>query len=211
MLIYYDFVPYDLTEPANTIYTSYLSGERKVWEKRLNYFQVTKFFPNEIFSWLSFSRTVFFPDFFSLDKEFIPIFFRLLLLLLFPIYLQNFLLSCFFWCTLFIVVDQSSFKKKKSKCEWKQGIEKNNNNNDVNITRNCKFVNFKNYTTLNTSKRICFKLVLIISRSKERVLNSCKDFVWFFDRWFKAEIIQNHSKSINQIQNLIDLKKTVPA
>ena len=33
-------------------------------------------------------------------------------------------------------------------------IEKNNNNNDINKTRNCTFVSFKNYTILKTSKRI---------------------------------------------------------
>ena len=84
---------------------------------------------------------------------------------------------------------------KISKCEWKQGIEKNNSNNDINITRNCTFVNFKNYATLKASKRIGFKLVLIISRSKERVFSSFKDFVWFFDHlcyphWFKAILNQ---------------------
>ena len=51
------------------IYT-YLIGEKKVGEKLLNFLQVTKFFPDEIFS-----RSVFFPNFFSPDKEFIPIFF----------------------------------------------------------------------------------------------------------------------------------------
>ena len=66
---------------------------------------------------------------------------------------------------------------KISTCERKQGIEKNNNNNDLNTTRNCTSVNFKNYATLKTSKRIGFKLVLLISRNKERVFNSFKDFV----------------------------------
>ena len=41
---------------------------------------------------------------------------------------------------------------------------KKNNNNDINTTRNCTFVNFKN---LKTSKRVGFKLVLIISGSKK--------------------------------------------
>ena len=115
---------------------------KKVGEKWLDFLQVTKFFPNEIFPQLSLSQPVFFPEFFSSDKEFIPIFFFF-----------------FFF-------------------------------NDIHTTRNCTFVNFENYTTLKTSKRIGFKLVLIISRSKERVFNSFKDFVWFFDRlcypfWFK--------------------------
>ena len=59
----------------------------------------------------------------------------------------------FFWCTLFTVVEKSSFNKN-FEIEWKQGIEKNNNNTDINTTRNCAFVNFKNYTSLKTSKRI---------------------------------------------------------
>ena len=67
--------------------------------------------------------------------------------------------------------------KNISKRESKQGIEKNNNNNDINTTRSCKFVNLKNYTTLKTSTRIVFKLFLIISRGKEQVFNSFKDFV----------------------------------
>ena len=29
---------------------------------------------------------------------------------------------------------------------------KNNNNSDINTTRNCTFVNFKNYTTLKASE-----------------------------------------------------------
>ena len=45
------------------IYT-YLIGEKKVGEKSLNFLQVTKFFPDEIFS-----RSVFFPNFFHLTKN----------------------------------------------------------------------------------------------------------------------------------------------
>ena len=164
----------------------YLIKEKRVREKRLNFLQVTKFFPDFLFPDQYFS-----PIFFHLTKNLSRFFFQLsLLLLLFPIYLQNLLLPCFF-DVLYLSWLSKAVLTKISKCEWKQGIEKNNNNNDINITRNCTFVNFKNYTTLKTSKRIGFKLVLIISRSKEQAFNSFKDFVWFFDRlcyerWFKA-------------------------
>ena len=122
---------------------------------------MTKFFPDFLFPDQCFSSIYFFtwqricPNFFF-QKFF------------FPIYLQNLLLPCFFY-VLYLSWLIKAVLKKISKWEWKQGIEKNNNNNDINITRNCTFVNFKNYTTLKTSKRIGFKLVLIISRSKERV------------------------------------------
>ena len=161
----------------------YLIKEKRVREKRLNFLQVTKFFPDFLFPDQCFSSIYFFtwqricPNFFF-QKFF------------FPIYLQNLLLPCFFY-VLYLSWLIKAVLKKISKWEWKQGIEKNNNNNDINITRNCTFVNFKNYTTSKTSKRIGFKLVLIISRSKEQAFNSFKDFVWFFDRlcyprWFKA-------------------------
>ena len=42
---------------------------KKVGEKWLNFLQVTKFFPDEIFPRLSFSQPVFFPDFFHLTKN----------------------------------------------------------------------------------------------------------------------------------------------
>ena len=124
----------------------YFIGAKKFGEKWLNFLQVTKFFP----------------DFFSPDKELIPIFF---LLLLFPIYLQNLSLPCFFY-VLYLSRLIKAVLTKILKCEWKQEIAKNNNN-DINITRNSTFVNFKNIATLKTSKIIGFKLVLIISRSKE--------------------------------------------
>ena len=85
----------------------YLIGEKKVGEKWLNFLQVTNFFPGEIFPRLSFSLPVFFPDFFTPHKEFIPIFFSIIII----IYLQNLLLPCFLWCTLLNVVEQSSFNK----------------------------------------------------------------------------------------------------
>ena len=179
----------------------YLIAEKKVGEKWLNFLQVTKFFPDEIFPNQYFS-----PIFFSTDKEFIPIFFLFSIIIIFSYLFAKFIITMIFWCTLFIVVEQSIFNKI-SKFEWKQGIEKNNSN-DINTTRNWIFVNFKNYTTLKTSKRIGFKLVLIISRSKERVFNSFKDFVWFFDRlcyprWFKA--IQNQITAPSQVLvHLID-------
>ena len=90
----------------------YLIGGKKVGEKCLNFLQVTKFFPEEIFPRLSFSRQYFSLISFHLTKNLSWFFFQLLLLLLlFLIYLQNLLLACFFWCTLFIVVEQTSFNK----------------------------------------------------------------------------------------------------
>ena len=79
--------------------------------------KVTKLLASDkIFPRLSFSRPVFFRDCFLPDKKSSQFFLKLLLLLLlllllFPIYLQNLLLPCFFWCTLFIVVGESSFNK----------------------------------------------------------------------------------------------------
>ena len=110
---------------------------KKIREKWLNFLQVTKFFPDEIFPQLSFSRPVFFPNFFSPEKEFIPIF-----------------SGCYYYHAYFDALYLSWLSKavltKILKCEWKQGIEKNNNT-DINTTRNFTFVNFKNYTTLKTS------------------------------------------------------------
>ena len=72
--------------------------------------KVTKLLASDkIFPRLSFSRPVFLPD--KKSSQFFLKLLLLLLLLLFPIYLQNLLLPCFFWCTLFIVVGQSSFNK----------------------------------------------------------------------------------------------------
>ena len=101
-----------------------LSGEKKVGEKWLNFLQVTQFFRDEIFLQLSFSRPVLLLDIFSPDKEFIPIFFSIIviiiiiiiiitviIIIIFPIYLQNLLLPCFYWCTLFILVEQRIFNK----------------------------------------------------------------------------------------------------
>ena len=128
---------------------------------------MTKFFPDFLFP------DKYFSPIFLTRQEFIPIFFQFFfLLLLFPIYLQNLLLPCFFLRTLSWL--SKAVLTKILKCEWKQGIKKNNNN-DVNTTRNRAFINFKNYTTLKTSKKTGFKLVLIISRSKEWVFNSFKD------------------------------------
>ena len=111
-----------------------------------------KFFTDEIFPRFSFSRPVFFPDF-SPGKEFIPIFFSIIniIIIIFSYLFAKLLLPCFF-----DVLYLSWLSK--------------------------------------ASKRIGFKLFLIISISKERVFNFFKDFVWFFDRlcyprWFKA--IQN--------------------
>ena len=158
---------------------------------------MTKFFPGEIFPRFFFTWQRIYLDFFF---NYYYYFFFL------------FICKIYYYHVFFDVLYLSWLIKavltKISKCEWKQGIEKNNNNTDINTTRNCTFVNFKNYTTLKTSKRIGFKLVLIISRSKEEVFNSFKDFVWFFDRlcyprWFKA--IQNQITAPSQVLvHLID-------
>ena len=164
--------------PSESIY---LIGKKKVGEKWLDFVQVTKFFPDEIFPRLSFSRPLSFPEFFSPDKEFVPIFFQLLLLLLFFLYICKTYYYHVFFDVLYLSWLSKAVLTKISKCEWKRGIEKNNNNNDIKTKINCTFVNFRNYTTLKTSKGIGFKLVLIIFRSKERVFNSFEDFIWFFD------------------------------
>ena len=110
--IIYLFV-YLFTVPLTSMYNT-LSG-KKSWGK------VTKFLASDkIFLQLSFSRPVFFPDFFSPDKKSSQFFFKLLLilLLLFPIILQNLLLPCFFdvrylsWFSKIVLT-------KFSKCEWK--------------------------------------------------------------------------------------------
>ena len=185
----------------------YLIGEKKVGEKWRNFLQVTKFFPDEIFSDFLFPDQYFSLIFFHLTKNLSQFFFQFSLLLFFPIYLQNLLSTCFYY-VLYLSWLSKAVLKNILKCEWNQGTEKNNNNNYINTTRNCTFVNFKNYTTLKASKRIGFKLVLIISRTKERVFNSFKDFVRFFDRlcysrWFKA--IQNQITAPSQVLvHLID-------
>ena len=165
---------------------------------------MTKFFPDFLFPDQYFSLS-----FFSPDKDFIHFF----LYYYYYYYCYYFLFICkiYYYHVFFDVLYLSCLSKavliKISKCERKQGIEKNNSN-DINTTRNCTFVNFRNYTTLTIRKRIAFKLVLIISRSKERVFNSFKGFVWFFDRlcyrrWFKA--IQNQITAPSQVLvHLID-------
>ena len=128
---------------------------KKVGEKWLNFLQGTKFlfFPTSIF-----------PRFFSPVKGFIPIF-------LIPNYYYYFSFICkiyyyhfffFFWCTLSILNKNFDIRVKAK--NWK------NNCNNINTTRNCTFVHFKNYATFKTSKKIGLKLVLIISRSKKRVM-----------------------------------------
>ena len=131
---------------------------KKSREKWLNFFQVTKFFPNEIFPRLSFSRPVFFPNFFFTWHRIYPDFFfnyyyyYYYYCYYFPIYLQNLLLPCFF-DVLYLLRLREAVSTKILKCEWKQGIEKNINNNDIKTTKNCTFVNFKSCTTLKTSKK----------------------------------------------------------
>ena len=127
---------------------------KKVGEKWLNFLQVTKFFPNFLFPDQYFS-----PIFFHLTKNLSRFFLSRIVIIISHLF-AKFIITIFF---------MYFFLMKISKVEWKQGIE-NNNCNYINTTRNCTFVNFKNYTTLKTSKRIGFKLVLIISRSKERVM-----------------------------------------
>ena len=184
---------------VTSVKMEYLIRDKKVREKWLNFLQVTKFFPDFLFP-----NQYFFPIFFYLIKNLFWFFFNYFF---FPIYLQNLLLPCFF-DVLYLSWLSKAVLTKILKCVWKQGIEKNNNNNDINTTRNCTFVNFKNYTTLKIRKRIGFKLVLIISRNKEQVFNSFKDLVWFFNclcylRWFKA--IQNQITVPSQVLvHLID-------
>ena len=70
-----------------------LSG-KNVGEKWLNFLQVKKYFP----------------DFFSPDKEFIPIFFSIItIIIVFSYLFAKFIITMFFWCTLFIVFEQSIF------------------------------------------------------------------------------------------------------
>ena len=157
---------------------------------------MTKFFPDSLF------LDKYFSPIFLTWQEFIPIFFSILILILFIIsYLfAKFMITMFFLRTLSWL--SKAVLTKILKCKWKQGIKKNNNN-DINRTRNRAFINFKNYATLKTSKKIGFKLVLTISRSKEWVFNSFKDLVWFFNHWFKA--IQNQITASSQVLiHLID-------
>ena len=96
-----------------------LSG-KKVGEKWLNYLQVTKFFPDFLFPRLSFSRPVFFPDFFHLTKNLSRFFLIIviIIIIIFSYLFLKFIITMFFSCALFIVVEQSSLTKI-SKCEWK--------------------------------------------------------------------------------------------
>ena len=127
-----------------------------------------------IFPRISFSRAVLFPNFFHLTKNLSRFFLSYLF--------AKFIITIFFFLDVLY-----AFLTKISKFDWKQGIKKNNYSN-INTTKNCTFVHFKNYATLKTSKRIGLKLVLIISRSKEQVFNSFKDLVWFFDHlWYPAD------------------------
>ena len=80
----------------------YLIGEKKVGEKWLKFLQVTKFFPDFLFPDQYFS-----PIFLHLTKNLSRFFFSIIII----IYLQNLLLPCFLWYTLFNVVEQSSFNK----------------------------------------------------------------------------------------------------
>ena len=93
---------------VTSVKMEYLIRDKKVREKWLNFLQVTKFFPDEIFPRLSFSQPIFFPDFFLPDKEFILIFFQLFF---FSYLFAKFIIAMFFWCALFIVIEQSSFNK----------------------------------------------------------------------------------------------------
>ena len=77
----------------------------------------------------------------------------LLLLLLFLYLFVKFIITMFFDLIYFSWLSKAVLTKT-SKCQWKQGIEKNNNSNDINTLRNDTFVNFKNCTNLKTSKRI---------------------------------------------------------
>ena len=78
----------------------------------------------------------------------------LFLLLLFFLFICKIYYYNVFLDVLYLSWFSKAVLTKVPKCEGKQGIEKNSNNTDINTTRNCTFVNFKNYTTLKTSKRI---------------------------------------------------------
>ena len=149
--------------------TSYICydriGEKKFGENWLIFLQVTKFLPDEIFPRLSFSWPVFFPDFFFTWQRIYPDFFSIIFIIITIIIIINIIIIIIIIIFLFIckiyyyhdVLYLSRLSKavltKIWKCDRKQGIEKNNNNTDINTTRNCAFGNFKNYTTLKTSKR----------------------------------------------------------
>ena len=176
--------------------------------------EVTKFFASDkIFPRRNFSPTFFFPTsifprFFFTWQRIYPNFFSIFIVI-FSYLFAKFIINMFFiYYVLYLSWLSKAVLKKILKCEWNQGIEKNSNKNYINTTRNCTFVNFKNYSTLKSSKRIGFKLVLIISRTKERVFNSFKDFIWFFNRlcyprWFKS--IQNQTTAPLQVLvHLID-------
>ena len=90
--------------------------------------KVTKFFasdqsfPRQIFPGLYFSRPVFFLDFFSPDKEFIPILFSIIIMII----IISDLFAKFIIIMFFYVLDLSwlinAVLTKISKCKWKQGI-----------------------------------------------------------------------------------------
>ena len=94
----------------NMLFWTYLIGEKIVGEKWLNFWKWLNFFPKK-FSPNFFLPISIFPRFFFPDKEFQFFFFFFLELLFLSIYLQNLLLPCVFLCTLFIMVEQSSFNK----------------------------------------------------------------------------------------------------
>ena len=115
---------------------------KKFGVKWLNFLQVTKFFPDFLFPDQYFS-----PIFFHLTKNLFQFFFSVviiinIIIIIFPIYLQN-LLWPWFFCTLFFVVEQRSFNIN-FELRVKARNWKNSRNCDRNATRNCTFVNFKN-------------------------------------------------------------------
>ena len=88
-------------------FKKYLIREKKNGEKWLNYLQVTKFFPDFLFP------DQYFSSIFSPDKEFITIFFSIIIIIIiiFSYLFLKFIITMFFSCALFIVVEQSSFNK----------------------------------------------------------------------------------------------------
>ena len=90
----------------------YLIGEKKVGEKWLNYLQMTRFFPDFLFPDQYFS-----PIFFTWQRIYRDSFQLLLLLFFFSNLFLKFIITMFFSCALFIVVEllRAQFEKSQTK------------------------------------------------------------------------------------------------
>ena len=153
--------------------TSYICydriGEKKFGENWLIFLQVTKFLPDEIFPRLSFSWPVFFPDFFFTWQRIYPDFFSIIFIIITIIIIINIIIIIIIIIFLFIckiyyyhdVLYLSWLSKavwtKIWKCDWKQGTGKNNNNTDINTTRNCAFGKNRFSDTNSTVLRVQFE------------------------------------------------------